>query len=48
MLLTGVDVIRQLLHVLHKARHGSRHKFREIVGFQVRCLVRDIRIRRTM
>ena len=48
MLLAGIDVVRQFLHVLHKASHGSSHKFREIVGFQVRRLVRDIRIGRTM
>ena len=48
MLLAGIDVVRQFLHVLHEARHGSSHKFREIVGFQVCCLVRDVRIGRTM
>ena len=48
MLLTGIDIIRQFLHILHKASHGCSHEFREIVGFQVRCLVRDIGIGRTM
>ena len=48
MLLAGIDVVRQFLHVLHKASHGSSHEFREIVGFQIRRLVRDIRIGRTM
>ena len=46
--LAGIDIVRQFLHVLHKASHGSSHEFREIVGFQVRRLVRDIRIGRTM
>ena len=48
MLLASIDVVRQLLHVLHKASHGRSHEFREIVGFQIRRLVRDIRIGRTM
>ena len=48
MLLAGIDVVRQFLHVLHEASHGRSHEFREIVGFQIRCLVRDIRIGRTM
>ena len=48
MLLAGIDVVRQFLHVLHEASHGSSHELREIVGFQVRCLVRDVRIGRTM
>ena len=48
MLLAGIDVVRQFLHVLHKASHGSSHEFREIVGFQIRRLVRNIRIGRTM
>ena len=48
VLLTSIDVVSQFLHILHEASHSSSHKFREIVGFQVRCLVRDIRIRRTM
>ena len=48
MLLAGIDIIRQFLHILHEASHGSSHEFREIVGFQIRRLVRDIRIGRTM
>ena len=48
MLLAGIDVVRQFLHVLHKASHGSSHEFREIVGFQICRLVRNIRIGRTM
>ena len=48
VLLAGIDIVRQFLHVLHKASHGSSHEFREVVGFQVRRLVRDIRIGRTM
>ena len=48
MLLAGIDVVRQFLHVLHKASHGSSHEFREIVGFQIRRLVCNIRIGRTM
>ena len=48
MLLAGIDIIRQFLYVLHKASHGSSHEFREIVSFQVRCLVRNVRISRTM
>jgi len=48
MLLAGIDVVRQFLHVLHEASHGSSHKFREIMRFQVRRLVRDVRIGRTM
>ena len=48
MLLTSINVVRQFLHVLHEASHGSGHKFREIVGFQVRRLVSNVRIGRTM
>ena len=48
VLLAGIDVVRQFLHILHEASHGSSHEFREIVGFQVRCLIRNIRIGRTM
>ena len=48
VLLAGIDVVRQFLHILHEASHGSSHEFREIVGFQVRRLVRNIRIGRTM
>ena len=48
VLLAGIDVVRQLLHVLHEASHGRGHEFREIVSLQVRRLVRNIRIGRTM
>ena len=48
MLLAGIDIVRQFLHVLHEASHGSSHKFREIVGFQIRRLVRNVCIGRTM
>ena len=48
MLLAGIDIVRQFLHVLHEARHGSSHEFRKIVGFQIRRLIRDVRIGRTM
>ena len=48
VLLASIDVVRQFLHILHETSHGSSHKFREIVGFQIRCLVRNIRIGRTM
>ena len=48
VLLAGIDVVRQFLHVLHKASHGRGHEFREIVGFQIRRLVRNIRVSRTM
>ena len=46
--LAGIDIVRQFLHVLHEASHGSSHEFREIVGFQIRRLVRNVRIGRTM
>ena len=48
MLLAGIDIVRQFLHILHEASHGRGHEFREIMGFQIRRLVRDIRIGRTM
>ncbi len=48
MLLAGIDVVRQFLHILHEASHGSSHKFWEVVGFQIRRLVRNVCIRRTM
>ena len=48
MLLAGIDVVRQFLHVLHKASHGRSHEFREVVGFQVRRLVCNVCISRTM
>ena len=48
MLLAGIDVVRQFLHVLHKASHGRSHEFREVVGFQIRRLIRNVRIGRTM
>ena len=48
MLLASINVVRQFLHILHEARHGSGHEFREIVGLQIRRLVRDVRIGRTM
>ena len=48
MLLTSIDVVRQFLHILHEARHGSSHEFWEIVSLQIRRLVRDVRISRTM
>ena len=48
VLLAGIDIVRQFLHVLHKASHGRSHEFREVVGFQVRCLVRNVCIGRTM
>ena len=48
VLLTSIDIVRQFLHVLHEASHSSSHEFREIVSLQVRCLVRNVRIGRTM
>ena len=48
VLLAGINIVRQFLHVLHKASHGGSHEFREIVSFQIRRLVRNVRISRTM
>ena len=45
---TCIDIVGELIHILHKARHGSGHKFWEVVRLEVRCLVRNIRIGRTM
>ena len=47
MLLAGIDVVRQFLPVLHEASHGRSHEIWEVVGFQIRCSVCDIRIGRT-
>ena len=48
MLLAGINIVRQFLHVLHEASHGRGHEFREIVSFQIRRLVCNIRIGGTM
>ena len=48
MFFTGINVIGELIHILHKAGHGSGHKFWEVVRLEIRCLVRNIRIGRTM
>ena len=48
MFFTCIDIVGELIHILHKARHGSGHKFWEVVRLEVRRLVRNIRIGRTM
>ena len=48
MFFTCIDIVCELIHILHKAGHGSGHKFWEVVGLKIRCLVRNIRIGRTM
>ena len=48
MFFTSIDIVGELIHILHKARHGSGHKFWEVVRLEVRRLVRNIRIGRTM
>ena len=48
MFFTGINVIGELIHILHKAGHGSGHKFWEVVRLEIRRLVRNIRIGRTM
>ena len=48
MFFTCVDIVGEFIHILHKARHGSGHKFWEVVRLEIRCLVRNIRIGRTM
>ena len=48
MFFTRIDIVGELIHILHKARHGSGHKFWEVVRLKVRRLVRNIRIGRTM
>ena len=45
---TCIDIVGKLIHILHKARHGSGHKFWKVVRLEVRRLVRNIRISRTM
>ena len=45
---TSIDIVCELIHILHKAGHGSGHKFWEVVRLEIRCLVRNIRIGRTM
>ena len=48
MFFTSIDIVCELIHILHKAGHGSGHKFWEVVCFEVRRLVRNVRIGRTM
>ena len=48
MFFTSIDIVCELIHILHKACHGSGHKFWEVVRLEIRCLVRNIRIGRTM
>ena len=48
MFFTGINVTGELIHILHKTRHGSGHKFWKIMRLKIRCLVRNIRIGRTM
>ena len=45
---TSIDIVGELIHILHKAGHGSGHKFWEVVRLEIRRLVRNIRIGRTM
>ena len=48
MFFTSIDIVGELIHILHKASHGSGHKFWEVVRLKIRRLVRNIRIGRTM
>ena len=48
MFFTSIDIVCELIHILHKACHGSGHKFWKIMRLKIRCLVRNIRIGRTM
>ena len=48
MFFTSIDIVCELIHILHKACHGSGHKFWEVVRLEICCLVRNIRIGRTM
>ena len=45
---TSIDIVCELIHILHKACHGSGHKFWKIMRLKIRRLVRNIRIGRTM
>ena len=48
MFFTSIDIVCELIHILHKACHGSGHKFWEVVRLEICRLVRNIRIGRTM
>ena len=48
MFFTSIDIVCELIHILHKACHGSGHKFWEVVRLKIRRLVCNIRISRTM
>ena len=45
---TGINIVSKLIHILHKAGHGSGHKFWKIMRLEICRLVRNIRIGRTM
>ena len=45
---TCIDIVGELIHILHKAGHGSGHKFWKIMRLEICRLVRNIRIGRTM